>query len=256
MAQKPDFSKIPVGISSCLLGDKVRYNGGHSYDAYIDNHLMEIFDFVPVCPEVGIGMGIPRDPICLVKIDQQIHVQGIDDPTIDVTDQLRNYGRKTAKRLNHLCGYIFKSHSPSCGMHRVKTYNGEGKPAMSDGVGAFAEEIMQAMPNLPVADETRLNDPMFRNHFIQRVSIYAHWKKQLGTGASTTRLDTFHAQFRQVIAAHNQAACKRLEKLVLNTEGAKTHSVCEKYETELMAAMKHPANNQAGINEQGFLSSG
>lgn len=164
-------SKIPVGISSCLLGEAVRYDGDHSYDEVIDRYLSSHFHFHPICPEIAIGMGVPRDPIQLVKSDQKIRVQGIKDQSVDVTEKLHDFGIETARHLV-VYGYIFKSRSPSCGMELVKTFTENGLPADPDGVGAFAKEIIKAIPDLPVTDENRLQNPKLRDEFIGHVFAY------------------------------------------------------------------------------------
>jgi len=252
------YAKIPVGISSCLLGEHVRFNGGHKRDNYINQRLVDFFDFQPVCPEVGIGMGVPRDPIRLVKVNNELRVQDVKDSTVDVTDQLHAYGIKTTKQLEHICGYIFKSRSPSCGMERVKTYTSKGLPSKSDGVGAFAEEIMRAMPNLPVEEEGRLNDPVLRDNFIERVFTFYRWQLLKNTGITPARLVAFHTQHKLVVMAHNQTAYRRLGQLVAAAGRKGFNKLTEKYEAELMSAMKRPATRRQHTNVlqhlQGYFS--
>ena len=171
------LKKIPVGISSCLLGEKVRFNGGHKYDNFINKQLINFFDFKPYCPEVAIGMGVPRDPIRLVKVGEEIRVQGTKDASVDMTDKLHAYGQKIASKSGRLCGYIFMSRSPSCGMERVKVYTDKGVPMKADGTGAFAEEMLKAHPNMPIEEEGRLNDPGLRENFIVRVFTFYRWQR-------------------------------------------------------------------------------
>jgi len=161
--------KVPVGISSCLLGEQVRYDGGHKYDLLIDTQLAGLFEFRSCCPEVAIGLGIPREPIQLVRTDHGLHVRGVNNPDIDVTRRLAVYGNSLAREFADICGYIFKARSPSCGIEGVATWTEQGSQAESDGTGAFAAALIRAHPDLPVTDEVRLQDPILREHFIKCV---------------------------------------------------------------------------------------
>jgi uncharacterized protein YbbK (DUF523 family) len=169
--------KIPVGISSCLVGEPVRFDGGHKYDHYINTRLADFMEFRPYCPEVAIGLGTPRPPIRLVRMAGAIRVRGVNDPALDVTDRLSEYGRRIARDMDDICGYIFKARSPSCGMQRVQTYDKNGLPGRSDGTGAYALEILRAHPDLPVEEEGRLHDPELCNNFIERVVTRYRWRQ-------------------------------------------------------------------------------
>jgi uncharacterized protein YbbK (DUF523 family) len=169
--------KIPVGISSCLVGEPVRFDGGHKYDRYINKRLADLMEFRPYCPEVAIGLGIPRPPIQLVRMAGAIRVRGVDDPALDVTDRLSEYGRRIAQDMDDLCGYIFKARSPSCGIQRVQTYGEDGLPGPLDGVGAYAQDILRAHPDLPVEEEDRLHDPELCDNFIERVVTRYCWRQ-------------------------------------------------------------------------------
>lgn len=244
MRRKQHLSKVAVGISSCLLGEAVRYDGNHSYHHGI-NHLADYFDFQPVCPEVGIGMGIPRDPVQLVRTGNKLHVRGIKDPSIDVTNKLHIYGSKTARQLEHIRGYIFKSCSPSCGIKDVRTFDSRGLPGETNGVGAFAEEIIRHFPNMPIEEEHYLDEPDLRDNFIERVRMYHHWKILLNH-ITPAKLTEFHAQYKTIVMLHSPSACERLDKLVGSKSGCKSNDITRPYETELMAAMKHPARHKDG----------
>lgn len=161
--------KITIGISSCLLGESVRYDGGHRYDALINTQLAGLFIFRPCCPETAIGLGVPRDPIQLVRTDHGIRVRAVHAPNIDVTRKLENYGTGIAREFTDICGYIFKARSPSCGIEDVATWTEQGSQAGADGSGAFAAALIGARPDLPVTDEVRLQDPLQREQFIKRV---------------------------------------------------------------------------------------
>jgi uncharacterized protein YbgA (DUF1722 family)/uncharacterized protein YbbK (DUF523 family) len=252
------LKKIPVGISSCLIGEKVRFNGGHKYDNFINQRLIHYFDFKPYCPEVAIGMGVPRDPIRLVSINNEIRVQGTKDASVDVTDKLHNYGVKIAARSDKLCGYIFMSRSPSCGMERVKVYSEKGAPLKASGVGAFAQEMLSAHPNMPIEEEGRLNDPGLRENFITRVFTFYRWRRLLSRKLTAASLVEFHARHKLLLMAHNQAAYKRLGRLVAEAGKRDLQQLAIDYEDELMAAMKRQATRKQHCNVlqhlQGYFS--
>lgn len=256
MAQK--LTKIPIAISSCLLGEHVRYDGGHKYDQFINRRLADFFDFRPFCPEVAIGLGIPRTPIRLVVTDNGVRVQNVKDPSIDVTDKLVAYGNKAAKGLHDVSGYIFKSRSPSCGMERVKTWHESGQPGRSDGIGAYAGAIMRAHPNLPIEEEGRLNDPVLRDNFVERVFTWYRWQQLKNSGITPAGLVDFHTRNKLSVMAHNQAAYRRLGQLVADAGKNGFPELCANYEAGLMEAMKRHATRKSHSNVlqhlQGYFS--
>lgn len=147
----------------------MRYDGGHKYDPLINTELARFFAFRPCCPEVAIGLGVPREPIQLVQTELGIQVRGVNNPDIDVTRLLDDYGCRIAREFTDICGYIFKANSPSCGLEGVTTWTEQDKQAGTDGTGAFAAALLRMRPNIPVTDEARLQDPLQREHFIQCV---------------------------------------------------------------------------------------
>ena len=241
------ISPIRVGISSCLLGEEVRFDSGHKRDAYVVGTLAKFFEFVPVCPEVGVGLGIPREPIRLVDIDNDVRVRGTRTAELDVTDALRGYGRKMAARLQDLSGYILKRGSPSCGMERVKIYTERGMPLKS-GAGAYAKALMAALPWLPCEEEGRLGDPALRENFIGRVFVYHRWQRLKAAGMTPARLVEFHTDHKFLVLAHNQSAYRRLGRLVANAGSAPVDELFERYQVELMAALKRPAKRKQHVN--------
>lgn len=164
---------IKIGISSCLLGFNVRYDGGNRKNSYITEHLSHMFELVPYCPEVAINMGIPRPPIQLVELDGEIRALGIDNPEMDMSIALRNYGKNVALQLTDVSGYIFKQNSPSCGVQKVKVLTRNQQIELR-GQGLFAREIMQYRPDLPVIDEQQLSNEDIRQQFIQDVRKHHH----------------------------------------------------------------------------------
>ena len=246
-ASKADVSKIAIGISSCLLGAEVRYDGGHKNDAYINGTLSEYFTFFPVCPEVGVGLGVPREPIRLVQQHGSVHVLGTHNPSLDVTEALQHYGREMATALTNISGYIFKRGSPSCGMQRVKVYAENGHP-LTTGSGAYAEAFMCAQPLLPCEEEGRLGDPVLRENFIVRVFVYNRWRQLLQSGLSPASLVDFHSAHKYLIMAHNQAAYRRMGQLVATAGTRPLDELARVYAGELMTALKRRATRQQHVN--------
>lgn len=166
-------SSLPlIGVSSCLLGENVRYDGGNKKDAYITQQLSTRFELVAFCPEVAIGMGIPRPPVQLVDCDGEIHALGIENPAMDVTMPLSEYANTISNELAGLGGYIFKRNSPSCGITDVKVLI--NNQYSLTGQGIFAGQIIQRFPELPVIDEQQLTDKILRETFINNVNHYYH----------------------------------------------------------------------------------
>jgi len=239
--------KITVGISSCLLGEEVRFDGGHKQDSYILGTLSHYFSFQPVCPEVAIGLPIPRPPIRLVQQEDGIHVVGVKDPGVDVTDRLHAYGKKMADEMLGISGFIFKRASPSCGMERVKVYAPDGR-SIGKASGAFAEEMMKGQPLLPTEEEGRLGDPGLRENFVMRVFVYHRWQQLVASGLSANKLIGFHADHKYLVMAHNQAAYKRMGKLLANAGREELSQLATAYVGELMSALARPATRKQHVN--------
>ena len=257
VAQNSVKQKLTLGISACLLGEEVRYDGGHKRNRYVMNNLVHYFDFIPVCPEVAIGMSIPRPPIHLKGELDNIRVVGVDDNSLDVTDQLVAYGKDQANKLQHIAGYILKSASPSCGMERVKRYTGENKQPMKDASGAYAQAFMQENPLLPVEEEGRLQDPVLRENFIERIFVYYRWQTFLQNQPTIGKLVEFHAQHKYALLAHGQDGYKELGQLVANHQKLPAEVVLTEYGIKLMQYFKIRATRKNNTNVlqhiQGYL---
>lgn len=205
-----------VGISSCLLGNKVRFDGGHKNNRYLSNTLVNYFDFVTMCPEAGAGMGIPREPIRLVQYGEDVRAIGVKDQSQDYTKPLENFGVQSSHTLERLSGFILKKDSPSCGMQRVKIYNGHYPDASPQrvGEGLFARFLKQHYPHLPVEEEGRMCDPVLRENFIERVYIYRRWQELEEKGIKPVDLIRFHSDHKYIIMAHDQYKAVLLGRLV------------------------------------------
>jgi len=250
----PALPKVRIGISSCLLGEEVRYNGGHKRDAFLTDTFGRYVEWVAVCPEVELGMGTPRPSIRLERIGG-----GGSDPGIrlvmpstggDYTEAMREYaGRRVAAlAAMDLDGYVLKRDSPSCGMERVKVYQGAGMPS-KDGRGLFAEALISRLPDLPVEEEGRLNDPLLRESFVTRVFVHHRWHQ--GEQADWTRasLMGFHERHKYVLMARNQAAMRRLGRLLGESDKRQPAAdLAAAYRQGLTEALSRPATRRGHTN--------
>ena len=258
----PDFPPrpeppVPVAISACLTGEAVRYDGSEAADALPQRELAEVFEYQPICPEVGIGMGVPRPPIRLVDGDGGIRAVGIDDPALDVTDALSVFGRRQAARLKDVCGYIFMARSPSCGLASVKVRAElHGEPQRLDGQGVYAASLLAERPSLPAEENERLFDPAVRGAFINRTLVYAHWRRLVRFGLTAQRLVEFHARHKYLLMAHSVGHYRAAGQM-LNDLRAGVEAIGQRYLACLMAGLASPASRAGHANAlshmQGYL---
>ena len=231
------LTKIRLGISACLLGEKVRFDGGHKWDRFITETLGKFVEFVPVCPEVECGLGIPREAMHLVSSPGGPRLVTIRTQE-DYTERMRAWALNRVVELEgeDLCGFIFKSGSPSSGMERVKIYYGKGEPART-GVGMFAREFMQHFPLLPVEDGGRLHDPALRENFLERLFTLKRWRQTLALGPKRGHLVDFHTRHKLLILSHSPKHYALLGKLVARIKEMPLPEVYERYQTLLMESM-------------------
>ncbi|MFF7705950.1 DUF1722 domain-containing protein [Pseudomonas sp. NPDC007930] len=244
----PAPAKPRIAISACLMGEEVRYNGGHKQSRYCRGLLSDYFEFVPVCPEVAIGLGIPRQPIRLVGEASNPRALGTVDNRLDATAALAEYGREMAAKLDDVCGYIFMQKSPSCGVERVKVYREDGLPQFETGSGIYARVFCESRPSLPVEEEGRLCDPVLRENFIVRVYAYAAWQQLLAQGLSRHGLTDFHARYKYQLMASHPQQYKALGKLLGMATTASLEEVAAQYFSGLMQALKRPATRGTHAN--------
>jgi len=246
-----------LGISSCLLGEPVRYDGSHKRDRWISATLANYVDFVPLCPEMAIGLGAPRPPIRIFGDLGNERVIGADDPKLDVTEALETHARIMAGKLPDISGYIFKHGSPSCGMAKVRRYPTNHAPPNRDAQGRYAGVLMEALPLLPTEEEGRLNDPALRDNFIERVFTYQRWQQLIRGGITPRGLVDFHTQHKYLIMAHGVAPYRVLGRLVSQAGATPLTETATSYITRLMPALKKPASRKGHANVlehlQGFL---
>lgn len=236
MAEKAQ-DKIRMGISSCLLGNKVRYDGGHKHDKYITGTLGQYFDFLPVCPEVECGLPIPREAMRLVG-DPAAPRLVTNKTGVDHTERMIKWAKKRVVELEQegLCGFIFKSRSPSSGMERVKVYDANNVPRPI-GEGLFAHVFKEYFPLLPTEEEGRLHDIVLRENFIESVFVYKRWRKTVMEGTAGSVV-AFHTSHKLLLMAHSEKHYRLLGKLVAEAGKLDKAQLLKDYQEGLMAAMK------------------
>lgn len=227
------MDKIRVGISACLLGEPVRYDGGHKLDRFLRDTLGRYVDYVPVCPEVECGFGVPRESMRLIA--------GPDGPrlvtsrsSLDHTDRMRAWSQERVESLTNLIGFIFKSDSPSSGMERVKVYGRQGIP-VKNGVGLFAAAFMQRFPLIPVEDDGRLHDPALRENFIERLFTLKRWREITHTPSALVEFYTTH---KLLILAHSPRHYQALGRVVAQSGTMDSNALHDQYQHLLMEALK------------------
>jgi len=242
--------KIRLGISSCLLGQPVRYDGAHRQDRFITDTLGKYVEFVPVCPEVECGLGVPREAMRLVGDPEAPRLVTVRTK-IDHTERLVAWARHRVRQLEqeNLCGFIFKSKSPSDGMERVKVYS-ERAPAspLTRGVGMFARIFMAHFPLLPVEDEGRLHDPVLRENFIERLFVFQRWRELLAAGTSLGALVAFHTRHKLLILSHSPKLYRELGRLVAHAREFSSPEIYQRYQTRLMEALRLKATPKKHTN--------
>ncbi len=251
------MSKIKIGISSCLLGEEVRFNGGHKHSSICTKELAKYFKFKSVCPEMGIGLGVPRKPIRLVGETQQPRAVAVDDSTIDVTDKLKAFAKKTIPQLQDISGYIFIKGSPSCGVFRVKVYRENGMPNENPGSGIFAKAVMENFPLLPVEEAGRLSDPVLKENFINRVFAYNAWQQLIQGDFKISDLTGFHSRYKYTLMSHNSDACLKLGRMLANPGTITIEELAHNYIDLFMQTLSCKATRKTNTNVlmhlQGYL---
>ncbi len=240
--------RVRVGISSCLLGNPVRYNGGHTRDRFITDTLGAYFEYVPVCPEVEAGFGTPREALRLVG-DKDSPRLVTSKSGVDHTDRMLGWARQRLSGLEKedLCGFIFMNGSPSSGMERVKVYGPKGMP-VKNGVGVFARAFMEHFPLLPVEEDGRLHDPRLRENFIERVFVFKRWREVCAERPTVGRLVAFHTRHKLQLLAHSTELYREAGKLVASAKKNEAEEAYRCYRQILMAALRLKTTDKKNAN--------
>jgi len=240
--------KIRLGISSCLLGKKVRYDGGTQQDRFITDTLGRFVDFLPVCPEVECGLSVPREAMRLVGDPKNPRLV-TRYSKVDHTERMRKWAAARVVELarEDLGGFIFKSRSPSSGMERVKVYR-EDERVTKDGVGIFARAFMEHFPLLPVEEEGRLHDIRLRENFIERIFVYKRWRELLANNKTRQGLVVFHTNHKLLLMAHSITYYRAMGKHVAHAKEFSNQELFARYENMLMEAMRLKTTLKKNVN--------
>ena len=243
-----DDAPLRIGISSCLLGEEVRWDGGHKRDRFLTDVLEPYVEWVPICPEVELGMGTPREPVRLVRRGDEIVMLGTKSGR-DWSAPMRAWSEKRARQLPRLdlCGYVLKKDSPSCGMERVKVRSEKGMPK-KEGQGLFAEALIRYNPVLPVEEEGRLHDAVLRENFVERIFAYRRLRSFFEGSWSVGRLVAFHTVHKLQLMAHSTQAYRSLGRLVASAKGTPRSELRAQYQSEFMGALSQRATRRRHVN--------
>lgn len=234
-------SRLKIGISACLLGQAVRFDGGHKRDRFLTDVLGPHVEWIPICPEVEMGLGTPRETLRLVRVPEASGLRMITTRTgVDHTDGMNRWAnRRLAALLRDepdLCGYVLKKDSPSCGMERVKTFSTSGMPERN-GRGLFATSLIDRFPNLPVEEEGRLMDPRLRENFIERVFAFRRLKDLFAPGWTLGRLVRFHTALKMTLLSHSTTRYHELGRMVAEGQKMPRRELQASYERLFMGTL-------------------
>ena len=250
MKDNPDCAggKIRLGISACLLGEKVRFDGGHKLDRFLVHTLGRYVEYVPVCPEIEMGLPTPREALRLIGEEESPRLV-FSRSGGDVTEKMLSWARQRVEDLakEDLQGFIFKSKSPSSGMARVKLYDKNGVPT-SRGIGLFAGTFMQRFPALPVEEEGRLHDPGLRENFIEAIFTLKRWRDAAQGGRTAGRLVDFHSRHKYLLMAHSPEKYRALGKLAAQAGSLPMEQLANDYLHLLMSTMQTRATIRKQVN--------
>jgi uncharacterized protein YbgA (DUF1722 family)/uncharacterized protein YbbK (DUF523 family) len=239
---------IKIGVGGCLVGQDVRYNGDHKRSNKVIESLRPFVDFMPMCPEVGIGLGVPRETIRLVVEGEDTRLKDSNTQTKDHTNAMVDYSLAQSEKIKSFSGYIFVKGSPSCGVHRVGRYTEEGNPKDSKGQGVFVKQVLAINPLLPVEDDARLHDPNLRERFIVKVYTYHSWQQLQAEGLSHKALIDFWSDHKYLVMSRHYQSYKDIGRLLA---AAGSHDV-EQLGTQLiemiMAALTHVPTRKGHVN--------
>lgn len=242
------LTPIKIGISSCLLGHKVRYDGGHKLDGFLRDTLGKFVEYIPVCPEQECGLGVPREAMRLEGDPEAPRLITIRSRK-DLTKKMKKWSVKRVKELENeeLCGFIFKSKSPSSGMERVKVYSGKGMPVLK-GTGLFAKEFINHFPLIPVEEEGRLHDPLLRENFIERIFTLKRWVDLTKDKLSIGKLVEFHTKNKLLLLSHSEKHYRLMGKMVAESGKKSIGESFNEYERAMVEALKLKATPRKNKN--------
>jgi uncharacterized protein YbgA (DUF1722 family)/uncharacterized protein YbbK (DUF523 family) len=243
-----DDAPIRIGVSTCLLGQPVRWDGGHKRDAFLADQLAPFVEWVPVCPELEIGLGVPRETIRLERHDGALRLVASRSGA-DHTQRMQHFAQRRVRELERLdlCGYVLKKSSRSCGLERVPVRNEKGVPE-KNGRGVFAQVLLDAAPSLPVEEEGRLNDPRLRENWIERVFAFRRLRSLFAGRFDLGELVRFHTAHKLQILAHAPKDYAALGRVVATAKALPRAELRERYATGFMQALRPIATPRRQVN--------
>lgn len=242
--------KIPVGVSACVVGEQVRFDGGHKRLTFAVDNLASWVRFEPVCPEMGIGLPVPRPALRLVKNSEgDIGLRFSDKREGDLTADMEAFARQRIRHFEHLCGYIVCAKSPSCGMERVRVYDADGKNNRKAGRGIYTRILMETFPWLPVEEDGRLHDPLIRENFVERIYALHELNTLREAGLTRGELIAYHSRYKLLLLAHSQPKYRELGRFVAAiNEWASLEDYFAEYRQRLMDLMSIPTSRRNHTN--------
>ncbi len=233
-------------MSSCLLGEKVRYDGADQHHSFIASRLAKYAELVSICPEVGIGLGVPRPPIELVGRRDQPHALGVDNPALDVTRPLQAFARKIAWDNTDLAGYVFKSRSPSCGLQSTRVRSSNGRQTVNNS-GLFSRVLLDSFPAMPVIEETGLDAAGQRDNFLERVFVYQRWLDFRSRRLTPAGLLQFHQCHELLLRTHGEAAFRRMQNLMRQLDDGPVSELASRYLDRLMKTLARESDQACRV---------
>ncbi|MGS2722563.1 DUF523 and DUF1722 domain-containing protein [Porticoccus sp. GXU_MW_L64] len=243
----PQLNPIFVGVSACLVGQPVRYNGGHSQSKLCLQTLNQYFEFRPFCPEVAAGFGTPRPTMRLVGEPENPQLQ-LSEGSENLAPQLIAGFQNQLPNMAQMDGYILMKNSPSCGLERIKVYRENGHPNEQKSPGLFTKAVLEQWPLLPMEEEGRLNDPQLRENFILRVYTHSDFRHQVRAQPSYHNLLQFHSRYKYLVMAHSYSAYRDIGRMLANGHSQPLQQVIDDYATRLFAAIDKPARRKGHAN--------
>lgn len=240
---------IQVGISACVFGERVRFDGGHKQNRFVVDELSKHFTFKPVCPEVGIGMTVPRPVIRLLQVAEgDERLVESKNQSIDYTDKMKAFADKQIRQSDNMCGYIVCAKSPTCGMERVKLHIPNNNTVPGGTTGLYTRELMEKMPWLPIEEDGRLCDPVLRENFVFRVFALHDFYQSVRNNLSVNAFVKFHSRYKLILMAHSPAAYKTLGQMVANIKEWDIDDFWFEYRQQFMDALKERASRKNKTN--------
>ncbi len=248
--------KIPVGISRCAVGDPVRYNGSHKHSKVCTQLLSNCFELHSYCPEVAIGMGVPRPPIHLIVSDR-LRAVGREDATLDVTESLEHYADQVVPEVENLRGFILMQKSPSCGIRTTPHYKVDGTGVLAHDSGLFTARLRHHFPHLPMEEVGRLNASDIRENFLTRVFAYDAWHRYVASDPRPARVIEFYTAYKYLLLAHSQPQTRALGQFVSNSRALEAERFAYEVRGKIMEILTNQASRKdrtnALMHSQGHL---